>query len=293
MILRDLLQGAEATLRNADVEVPERTARWLWQHVSGMSVGDCFLHQLDVVDHCDVQTFLALIQRRAQREPLQYLIGETEFCGLPFFVDQRVLIPRPETEQLVDLAFDEIERRLRTKDQIVVVDVGTGSGAIAIALAVRMRQRALTYFVRLFATDLSADALAVARRNAERHVVTEWITFCEGAYLSGIPKDIGDLDLIVSNPPYIPYGMTLQPEVVEWEPHLALFAEEDGLACYEELAQAANERLACDGSLAFEVGEGQAQAVERILIAKDRSLRTRVVSDFRNINRFVLAERAL
>lgn len=135
MTLQELLKNAEKTLRVAGVEVPERTARWLWQAVSGMGTAEQLVHAKDPVPAAIRETYWQWVQRRANREPLQYVLGETEFCGLPFFVDRRVLIPRPETEQLVDLAMQLITTRIAKKNEVTVVDVGTGSGAVIVALA--------------------------------------------------------------------------------------------------------------------------------------------------------------
>ncbi|MCI0183353.1 MAG: peptide chain release factor N(5)-glutamine methyltransferase [Acidibacillus sp.] len=286
MKLLELLQAAEQTLCAAQVEVPDRTARWLWQYVSGMSIGECFLRQTELVNPTDADAFLQLVERRARREPLQYLVGETEFCGLPFFVDHRVLIPRPETEQLVDLAVRAVEQQLARKNELTIVDVGTGSGAIIVALAVRLQES--DALLRFYATDISSDALAVAKINAKRHRVDDRITFVEGTYVTGLPHDVKSIDILLSNPPYIPIGTKLQPEVAEWEPKIALYAQHDGLACYEELATLTKSVLAMDGSVAVEVGVGQADAVSQLWRAALPLASVQIVQDFRKIDRFVI-----
>lgn len=289
MTLQELLKNAEKTLRVAGVEVPERTARWLWQAVSGMGTAEQLVHAKDPVPAAIRETYWQWVQRRANREPLQYVLGETEFCGLPFFVDRRVLIPRPETEQLVDLAMQLITTRIAKKNEVTVVDVGTGSGAVIVALAKFLQGSAIP--LRFLATDISQDALDVAIQNAKRHQVDSSIQFVKGEYLNGVMLAAHSVDVIVSNPPYIPVGTPLQPEVEEWEPHIALYAEQQGLACYRGLAQAAQQYVAEDGCLAVELGVGQADAVQQIFRAADPSFVLHVVSDFRGIDRFVIADR--
>jgi release factor glutamine methyltransferase len=198
--------------------------------------------------------FDALVSRRAAREPLAYIVGRKEFWGLTIEVTPAVLIPRPETELIVEAALE----RLPPGASSLVCDVGTGSGCLAIAIA---HERPLA---RVTATDLSADALAVARRNAERHGVMERLRFVHADLLNGVP---GPFDLIVSNPPYVPARdrATLQPEVRNYEPQSALFAGADGLDVIVKLVDAATERLARGGHLIVEFGAGQHSAIEGLI----------------------------
>jgi len=201
--------------------------------------------------------FRALIQRRLAGEPIQYITGETEFYGLPFLVTPDVLIPRPETEHLVEKVI-ELAASFQAPR---IVDVGTGSGAIAIALAHALPKAQIT------ASDRSASALAIARENAQRHAVSQRIRFLQGDLLAPVVGE--EFDLIVSNPPYVPCTDrdSLSVEVRDHEPSLALFAGPDGLAIYRRLIPQAFACLVPGGFLALEMGFGQSEAVRALLVS--------------------------
>jgi len=200
----------------------------------------------------ELETFRAAVGRRAKREPLQYIRGQAEFWSLPFTVNPAVLIPRPDTEVLVEEALKRIAGPVR------ILDVGTGSGAIAIALAHEQPEASVE------AVDLSAEALAVAQGNAERNGVAARVTLRQGdlRQLQG-----AGYDLVVSNPPYIPSAdlAGLMPEVREFEPLLALDGGDDGLFCYRLLAAQASALLKPGGWLLLEVGIDQAAGVTELL----------------------------
>jgi len=197
--------------------------------------------------------YALLVERRAAREPVALIIGQREFWGLEFYVSPAVLIPRPETEILV-------ERTLlgcRPGGRARIVDVGTGSGCIAVALA---RELPSAYVLGI---DRSWKALAVARRNVARYDVTSRVQLVRGNLLDAVA---GPVDLIVSNPPYVSIreAATLQPEVARFEPEEALFAGEDGLAVLRLLSHTAKSRLAPAGRLIVEFGAGQSAAMREI-----------------------------
>jgi release factor glutamine methyltransferase len=222
----------------------------------------------------------ALIERRARREPVAQIVGHREFWGLDFEVTRDVLVPRPETELIVEeaLAFAR-ERRLTH-----IIDVGTGSGCIAIAIASELPD------ARITATDASLPAIEVARRNASAHGVQSRIDFHLGDVLSDVD---GPAELIVSNPPYVPEAMAahLQPEVVQYEPHAALFGGETGLEVLAALFQQAPPRLAAGGRLIVEFGFGQQEDVERLASATGwRIVRTR--EDLQGIPRTLVLGRS-
>ena len=213
------------------------------------------------------------VRRRAGREPLAYILGQAEFWSLPLKVTPEVLIPRPETELLVEEALPRLSGRQQ------VLDVGTGSGALAIALAHERQELSVT------AIDVSPAALAVAADNARSNGVAERIHFAQHD-LRQLPP--GPFDLIVANPPYVPSGelATLMPEVRDFEPQLALDGGVDGLDAYRALARQAEVVLTAAGWLLVEVGSGQAPAVQElfagaglkeILIARDLAGIERVV----------------
>ncbi len=195
-----------------------------------------------------------LVKKRGQREPLQYLLGSTEFWSLPFKVTPAVLIPRADTEILVE------EALARAGSAGELLDVGTGSGAIVISLASELPDWQLT------GLDISAAALAIARENIELNQVAERVQLVQGD-LAELP--VQQYDLIVSNPPYIAQQEwdELMPEVRCFEPQLALLAENEGLGCYQQLAAQADSRLKSGGWLLFEVGYQQADSVQELLIA--------------------------
>lgn len=224
----------------------------------GISKENLFLNPHATISLSEFDALMVLITRRARREPLAYITGEREFYGLTFKVTPAVLIPRPETEHLVEAV---LEPNTGSSGSPLLgqggnlLDVGTGSGCIVVALA-----KALPG-AQVWATDLSEEALAVARENASRHGVT--IRFLQGDLLAPLPPELR-FDAIVSNPPYIARSETpsLEPEVKDFEPSLALFdTQDDGLGFYRRLAQEAVPRLAPGGRLLVEVGMGQAEAV--------------------------------
>ncbi|MBI4328816.1 MAG: peptide chain release factor N(5)-glutamine methyltransferase [Chloroflexi bacterium] len=190
-----------------------------------------------------------LLQRRFRREPLAYILGDLEFYGLDFTVAPSVLIPRPETETLIDVALGLIGKDV----SITIADIGTGSGCIAVALAVHLPN------ALLYATDSSPEALALAQANAQRHDVQKRITFLLGDLVTPLP---GPVDILVSNPPYIPTAEIpgLQPEVRCYEPHGALDGGPDGLDTIRRLLSSALSRLKPGATVLVEIGAGQGEA---------------------------------
>lgn len=199
----------------------------------------------------------ALLARRLAGEPVARILGEKEFYGLSFVLNEATLVPRPETELLVDLALDW----LRGRGDAVILDLGTGTGCIPIAILANAPR------VRAVAVDLSARALDAARENAVRHGVAERMELCEGSWFDPLPKsEGGGFDLIASNPPYIESAAiaTLAPEVRDHDPHLALDGGPDGLEPYRIIAAGAAARLVPGGALMVEVGSAQGAAVAGI-----------------------------
>lgn len=206
------------------------------------------------LDAAELAAFRERVQRRGRREPVQYILGETEFWSLSFNVGPDVLVPRGDTEVLVEEALKRIEGSVR------VLDVGTGSGAIAIALAHEKPE------IQVTALDCSEPALAVARGNAQRNGVADRVT-CQAGDLASLP--VGPFEVIVSNPPYIPSvdWQKLMPEVRDYEPRLALDGGDDGLKAYRQLAVQSGQILAPGGWLLVEVGIGQAADVSALFKA--------------------------
>lgn len=226
-----------------------------------------------------------IAERRAHHEPVQYIFNNAEFMGLDFYVDQNVLIPRPETELLVAT----VEEFLRSSQEpLRVLDIGTGSGNIIISLAKNFPHH------RFFSVDVSGPALDVARKNAIAHQVLSRIQFIQGNIFSR-NEFIGQLekfDIIVSNPPYIPSAeiLQLQPEVLK-EPLTALDGGEDGLSFYRAIAQFAPSALAAQGVLVLEIGQGQRESIQRIFEHNKDFMVKECISDYSQIERIMAIQR--
>jgi release factor glutamine methyltransferase len=225
-----------------------------------------------------------LLARRIKREPIAYMLGRKEFFGLAFEVAPAVLIPRPETEHLVETAIVWLESQREMRPAPLLADIGVGSGAIAVAVAHRCP------WTRWIATDLGEDVLAVARRNAERHGVAGRIEFRIGTLWEPLPERF---DAVCSNPPYVAETdrPTLAPEVADWEPATALFGGPDGLDCLRTLVAGAAERLTPGGLLLLECGAGQAAAVSDALFATAAFDAIGAVDDLAGIPRVIRAQR--
>jgi release factor glutamine methyltransferase len=224
--------------------------------------------------------FTPLIERRTAREPVAYITGHREFWGLDFEVSPDVLIPRPETEIIVEQA---LARADPARPYRRVIDVGTGSGCLAVSLATEFAQ------AEVIATDRSERALAVAARNAQRHDVADRVRFVHADLLTGI-REVANL--IVSNPPYVATADAgqLQPEVVSFEPKEALFAGDDGLSVIRRLFESASANLAAGGLLVVEFGFGQAPAIVRLAAEMGWTV-TVLAPDLQGIPRTAVLER--
>ncbi|WP_447974188.1 peptide chain release factor N(5)-glutamine methyltransferase [Nitrospira sp. Kam-Ns4a] len=280
-----LLRAGVALLRQAGIENAAREAGWLVAAALSCSSLTLRLEADRLLEAKHRRRAWALLTRRAAREPLQYLLGTQEFCGLEFAVSPAVLIPRPETELLVE----ELVRAGCVRGGTVVADVGTGSGCIAVAAA-RALPGALVY-----ATDLSRDALRVAQDNAARHGVADRVRFLAGDGCRPLAAEglHGRLAALVSNPPYVPDAELdrLQPEVGRFEPRLALAGGPDGLTLHRRLLSEAKPLLIPGGLLALEVGQGQAGRLRELAEAEGgyRYLGTR--HDAAGIERVVCLQR--
>jgi release factor glutamine methyltransferase len=276
LTVRELaIEGAhalEATSRN-----PRRDAELLLMHTLDRDHVWLLTNQKTIVPRYQREAYQALLARRAKYEPIQYIVGVQEFYGLRFVVTPAVLIPRPETEHLVEAALAHLPPALAAH----VADVGTGSGAIAIALAV---ERPLLFVTAL---DLSQQALQIAERNAEAHGVRTRIRFVQSDLLA----EAGDtrFEMIVSNPPYVSTLEELELQVAQWEPQMALFAGADGLDIYRRLLPQAVGRLVSGGLLALELGAGQREALRELFRKDQRWGEPEFVKDLQGIERVALA----
>lgn len=274
-----LLEATQARLTSAGVEEARLKAELLISDVLDVPRLELLhrarLGELPALDGAKLE---AGMRRLEQREPLQYVLGHADFHGRRFLVDRRALIPRPETEILVDQVLHAFQSCEAPPQRWA--DVGTGSGCIAVTLALEGAGRGL-------AIDSSAEALALARENARRLGADERIDFEQGDLLAGRAEE--SLDLVVSNPPYIPAGelAQLQPEVRDYEPRAALDGGTDGLRIIERLAEQAFQALKRGGRLLLEVGAGQAPAVQAVLQAA-RFTRVGSAPDLAGVERIVM-----
>lgn len=278
MTLRTALNEAIARLEAAGVETPRLDAELLLAHALGKDRTYLFAHGPDPLPRPVEPRFRELVERRAGREPLPYIVGTWEWLGMSFRVTPAVLIPRPETETLVE----EVAERLAPGAR--VLDVGAGSGCIGIGLA------ALRPDLRVTELELSPEAAAVARENVLRLRVEDRVSVVEGRFPETLPS-LGCFEAVVSNPPYIPSAEVdqLPPELRRHEPRLALDGGPEGLDVLRNLASAAPTVLEPGGMLAVEVAAGQAPRFVELLRAHDRWREPEVIRDLAGVERIVLA----
>ena len=281
MTLRALVNEAEIVLRSGPH--PDRArldAETLLLHLLKQNRAWLLGHADDAAATDTQDSFAASVARRYAGEPIKYITGETEFFGLPFAVAPGVLIPRPETEHLVE----EVVRLAGAFTDPRIADIGTGSGAIAVALAHSLPE------AHIIATDFSPQALAIAKQNAIRNNVEDRIEFFEGDLLA--PLTGQSFHIIASNPPYVPLADrdSLSVEVREHEPHAALFAGDDGLALYRRLIPEARKLLVPGGWLVMEIGYGQQPAIEE-LMPESKYGSVHFIADYQGIPRVAVGQR--
>lgn len=276
-----LVADARRRFRAAGIPADEAAldARLLAQHILGWDGARLMTHGDEAASPELTRDYEALVARRVRREPLAYITGSREFWNLNIEVTPAVLIPRPETELLIEAALEQFDRA----QAIRVLDVCTGSGCVAVSLAREFVKATVT------ASDLSEPALEVARRNVERYGLTSRVRCVHADLLEGIT---GPFDLIVANPPYVPSGdqPTLQPEVREFEPVGALFAGPDGLEIIRRLLRQAPAALAREGLLIFEFGVAQDEAIESLISAQPGLALVDVKHDLQDIPRVAVLQ---
>jgi release factor glutamine methyltransferase len=275
--IRELLPQAATYLEGRGIRSPRLDAEHLLAHTLGLKRLDLYLEHDRPLVPSEVDAFRELIRRRGRREPLAYLLGSWGFRTLDLRTDRRALVPRPETELLVEHGLDLI----RETEAPRCLDVGTGTGAIALALA-KERPDA-----RVFATDVSGDALALAAENAERNGLTGRVELRRGDLLSAFEGE--RFDLIAANLPYVAEGDQVDDELAH-EPDVAVYAETDGRELLARLADAAPGALEPGGAAIFEVGQGQASWLADRLAANGLA-GARVEEDLAGIERIVLGRR--
>jgi len=279
--IREYVAAASDRLRDAGIDAAANLdARLLAQHVLGWEAAHLLTAAGDVPPDSFPADFEALVARRAAREPLAYITGRKEFWNLPFEVTPAVLIPRPETELIVEAALALVPPR----QLFTMIDVCTGSGNVAIAVA---HDRA---GARIVATDVSGAALEVARRNAARHGVQDRVHFVEADLFDDLS---GPVDLVTANPPYVAEHSEagLQPEVGEHEPRVALFGGIEGLTVIERLVHDAPPLLRPGGHLVFEFGYGQDVEIEGLINSSPNLTLLELKRDLQGIARTAVCRR--
>jgi len=282
--IRTILEWTASDFARHGVDSPRLDAEVLLAHCLGVDRLALYLDMDRPLDTDEKRQFRALVGRRRDREPVAYITGLREFWSLSFSVDSSVLVPRPETEHLVEHCLDNLSRR-NASGSPLIVDVGTGSGCIAVALASERED------VRVLAIDKEREALRVAKRNISAHELDERVSVVIADLLD--PLGEARVDLVVSNPPYIPSAEldTLSPEVGSFEPLGALDGGEAGLDVIVRLVDAASRSLAEGGALIFEIfGDSQVPDVSELIEARGLLLE-RVATDFAGHARVVLARR--
>lgn len=282
MILRQALQRASEALASHDIEDAPLEAELLLRHALRMSRTGLYAELGQEFPPDKTETFWQLIGRRLAHEPTAYIMERREFFSLDLHVDHRVLIPRPESELLVEKAI-ELARRPPGSPRRLIADIGTGSGAIAISLALNLPQS------KIYATDASAAALEVAAVNCERHKVADRVWLLQGDMLAPLPQPV---DLIVANLPYIEEGALgqLSAEIRWFEPMSALAGGADGLESIGRLLAQAGGKLRPQGCLVLEVGRGQAGAVTSLAESHFPHARVGLAPDLSGMERAVIVE---
>ncbi|MBI5096414.1 MAG: peptide chain release factor N(5)-glutamine methyltransferase [Nitrospirae bacterium] len=312
--IAEALRWSREYLSHLEVPEPYMEGEYLLTHVLGCQRKDLLIHPGRVLTSDEMKRFSEVIERRGRREPPQYILGEVEFRGLLFKVNREVLIPRPETELLVEeavnsvcsgdtiLNLQEIKYGVPGIKDVTVLDLCTGSGCIAICIAKELKETIPLFppllkgergGLKVYAVDISGRAIAIARKNAERHRVEEKITFLVGDLFNAIePLGLeGKIDLIVSNPPYVSKEAMerLQPEIKGYEPVLALYGGEDGLDFYRRIIREAPRYLKQQGGLILEIGFNQARHVRNLFEKEKVFSGIEVKRDLAGIERVIKA----
>lgn len=280
MTVLEVIQRSAEFLTKKGVESPRLQVELLLAHALQMPRMKLYLNFERTLTEAELEKLRELVKRRANREPLQHIIGTTNFCGLEFLVNRHVLIPRPETEILAERAWKYLSTL--NSQPSTALDFGTGSGCLAVMLAKKSN-------AEIHALDISNEAIEVARENAKRHEVI--IKFHHGNGFTALSGK-KEFDLIVANPPYIATEeiATLEPEVRDHDPKSALDGGEDGLNFYRLLAKESQDWLAAAGRLMLEFGEGQAELIQEIF-EEQKWIVEAVERDYSQRQRFLIVRR--
>jgi len=284
--IQKLLNWVTEYFTGKGVDAPRLSAELLLSHVLGMKRIELYTQFDQPVAKPKLDELRGLVKRAGGHEPVAYLIGKTEFYSLELDISNDCLIPRPETELLVQRAIEFLRTRHGTQ---FVCDLCTGSGCVAVAIAKNVPE------ARVIATDISAAALEVAARNVDKHRLVERITLLQGDLFEPLvkPLDVEQFDLIVCNPPYVSaaeYEM-LDKNVKEYEPKIALFAGDDGLDVYRRIIEKADQFLKPEAVLMLEIGYAQGPAVKELLEQTEAFAEITIEKDVHDNDRIVIAKR--
>jgi release factor glutamine methyltransferase len=277
---KDLLAAALERLLAVRDNTAQLDAEVLLMYVLGFSRAQLYARFDEAITPEQATAYEGLVERRAQGEPIAYITSHREFMALDFYVDQRVLIPRPETELLVEHTVKKLLEKGLLGENVPIADIGTGSGVIAVYLALRFPN------AKIYATDISPEALEVAEINARRHEVSNRIVFLQGNLLEPLPESI---PTIVSNPPYTVLAQ-VEPNVARYEPNIALDGGSKGLAIYRELLGQAKNRLQRPGLIALEIGSEQATDVSNLGRFFFPGCQIEVHKDYAGLDRVVILD---
>lgn len=281
----ELLNFATEYLENKNVENARLNVEWLLSKILDLNRVQLYLNFQRPVIPAELQRFKELLQRRAKQEPLQYILGSTEFMALPFKVNPNVLVPRPETEILVESVIEVCQEKFSSNERITILEIGTGSGCIAVSLAKNINGCDIT------AIDISQEALDIAVQNAELNNQTSKIHFMKTDFRNQTTLPHSSYDIIVSNPPYISKSdfEQLPEEIKNYEPTVALMDNADGLSFYRQIGEYCPAGLNPGGLVFVEVGLGQAQKVKELFVS-NRLSSVNIIKDLNGIERVVCAE---
>lgn len=278
MTINDLLKQTVEILGEQNKQDAYFEAETLLGYSLGISKVELYTRLKQNLEQTEIESFAELIEHRLHREPLAYITEHQEFYGIDFYVNPHVLIPRPETELLVEETLKFIQKHLLKEPLLLIADIGTGCGCIAISLALNLPN------AKIYATDISPEALSVTRINCELHKVSNRVIPLCGNLLEPIPEQ---LHLIVANLPYVPTQEIdeLSPEVKDFEPRLALDGGEDGLVTIGQLLKQIDKKISPEGCLLFEIGQGQGTAVTSLINKYLPGAKTELVPDLNAIDR--------
>ena len=278
----EALNGASDYLQNKGIKSSRLNAELLLSHILNCKRLELYLSFDRPLQKSEIDSYRELLKRRSTFEPLQYIIGKVEFYGLEFEVNQSVLIPRPETELLVEAVIESVAK----DERINILDIGSGSGNISIALAKNIPS------CTVVGIDISEEAIETSTRNAKLNGVESQLMFVKKNILNGIEINENSFDVVVSNPPYVSVAdfVNLDPELRLYEPQIALTDESDGLSFYRNISVLSRSLLKNNGKLFFEIGAGQSDAVKKILIDSDYK-NIVIIKDYSDIERVIIGEK--